>query len=88
VNVALTSICYWASPRLILGVNQPLTGKLTTLINPQSLINLDELQLHLNRSCGSLLWYTPNLEHFGTFKSIEDNMKWGFGVNSHVEINY
>jgi hypothetical protein len=34
-----------------------------------------------------LLWYTPNLEYFGTFKSIEENMKWGFGVNSHVEMN-
>jgi len=28
------------------------------------------------------------LEQFGTFKSIKENMKWGFGVNSHVEMNY
>jgi hypothetical protein len=35
-----------------------------------------------------LLLYTLNLEHFGTFKSIEKNMKWGCGVNFHVEMNY
>jgi hypothetical protein len=28
------------------------------------------------------------LEQFGTFKSIEENMKCGFGVNTHVEMNY
>jgi hypothetical protein len=46
--MALTSICYWLSPNLILGVNQPLIGKLTALINPQNLLNLNELQLDLN----------------------------------------
>jgi len=32
-----------------------------------------------------ILWYTPKLEHCGTFKFIEENMKWGFHVNSYVE---
>jgi hypothetical protein len=44
--------------------------------------------LWINCSCGALLWYTLNLEHFGTFKSIEENMKWGFGVNFYVEMIY
>ncbi len=34
---------------------------------------------------GALLWYTPKLEHCGTFKFIEENMKWGFDINFHVE---
>jgi hypothetical protein len=34
----------------------------------------------------ALLWYTPKLEHYGTFKFVEENMKWGyFYVDSHVE---
>ncbi len=44
--------------------------------------------LWISCSCGALLWYTLNLEHFGTFKSIEENMKWGFGVNFYVEMIY
>jgi len=38
--------------------------------------------------CETLLWYILNLKNFGTFKSIEENMKWCFGVNYHVEMNY
>jgi hypothetical protein len=33
-------------------------------------------------------WYTLNLNHFGTFKSIEKNMRYGFSIHYHVEINY
>ncbi len=33
--------------------------------------------LWINCSCGTLLWYTLNLKHFGTFKSIEKNIKMG-----------
>jgi len=41
--------------------------------------------LWINGQCGALLWYTPKLEHWGTLKFIEENMKWGFHVSSHVE---
>jgi len=36
MNTALTSICHWVSPNLILGVNKPLNSKLTALISPQT----------------------------------------------------
>jgi len=36
----------------------------------------------------SIIVVRKNFEHFGTFKTIEKDTKWAFGVNSHVEMNY
>jgi hypothetical protein len=32
--------------------------------------------------------HTKSLKHFGTFKTIEEDMQWAFGINSLVEMNY